>query len=143
MVGNCVYVVPRQISGPCCMWQQHRRVCSSTKSSSNNSSAQLLVSGKWPQLQHLNISGIKLHPAGMAMLQSGNWPLVKSLIMSRCDVRSSSFMHLTATSWQSLECVDCVQDPGRPNFASDKRDGAIMIDACKRILVMFACSANW
>lgn len=69
-------------------------------------SVQLLVSGIWPQLQHLNSSGINLHPEGVAIPHTGNWPLLKNLIVLQCDVRSSSLKHLTAARWQLLEDLD-------------------------------------
>ena len=81
----------------CRTWKRGSRSCSNQGLDASN--LELLVTGSWPLLQFLNVSGIS---EGMAALQHGQWPLLNTLLMKDCQI-SGSIAHLTAAPWNQLQ----------------------------------------
>jgi len=65
---------------------------------------EILVSGKWPLLQDLDLRDIKITSKGLeCLISKSNWPKLKSLNVSENKIRDQTLKELAMEKWHSFK----------------------------------------
>ena len=65
-----------------------------------------LVEGKWPLLEHLDLSLHTMSPSATAHLACSNWPKLKHLELQRCSLDCQDTENIARGRWPQLQTLD-------------------------------------